>query len=182
MKLRDLHEGIPSQIAMMNSFNAKHMREKFPNTLNLWQYWLDHAKEYTGIQKGDWKMEMKQCYTNSATLALARPEDIKYMEGYFDFKGLPIGHAWVEQKGVMKDYTLSEDLGVLSKYHYYGIHIPTKLVEMATRSRYWTISAGALMTLQSMILRDEKGKIENIVRKEFGLPLVATPPKVKEKK
>jgi hypothetical protein len=182
MNLKKLFEALTPAITFVHEFKSKRMEIQFPAILNLSQFWLDHAKEFTKVSKGDWQMEMKQCYTNSATLAIASPSNIKYMEGYLDFKGIPIEHAWVEQKGIMKDYTLHEDAKDIASHHYYGIYIPTKLVLMATKSKYWIISEGVLNTLQMMLLRDSTGRTENIVRKEFGLPVVVNPSKIKEKK
>jgi len=94
--------------------------------------------------------QQKLCFMNAGRLALSDP-DLTYVEGYMEFLGIPLEHAWViDKQNNVIDPTLPNGKGVTE---YYGVPLKTDWFQkFILKNKYWGVfgyrSHKTLLTLK----------------------------------
>lgn len=120
------------------------------------------------VEPGSIKMEMKECYNNSAIQTLANGLD--FVDGFVSVCGILVRHAWNADGDQMLDFTIENP----GEREYFGIRYPAKMASKVIKSRAWAGSEGVTGALQRLkaerrnrLLRQAGFKINEEVRNEL---------------
>jgi len=105
----------------------------------------------TASELPDWinRGELKQCYRNASNLAISHA-NLRYVEGYGVFRGIPVQHAWVYDMvtGLHHEVTWPEE-----GREYYGVVFDTAYITslMLKTERYGVWSSEHYACLESVM-------------------------------